>query len=171
MHPRILNDYSSNPPGIIHSGVVTYAELYEQIDIPKRPAPEGAVMETVQNAIEDGVTIGSFLTAARMVSSGPGYVMESTGINIGMESYGLVSSYCPPIIDIKYDNLPQDKYFHAFLGVRGEDVFPDGTARLKWPALAETDWEVMLYTGLQCKALEEMQKCHGTTCGWEHGCE
>ena len=71
MHPRILYDHSADPPGIIHNGIVTDDELLLEIDLPKRPAPEGAVMETVQDAIEDGVTIGSFLTSVGIQSTGP----------------------------------------------------------------------------------------------------
>jgi len=203
MHPRILNDYSVNPPGLMHDGIVTYDDLALEADLPKRPAPEGAVMETVQNAIEDGVTIGSFLTSSgtrsygsstnagvsgsgnNAGSSGPGITMGTSGQTISIDSSGagidssshgfsMDSSgpgiitgasrqkiaYCPPYIDIRYDNLPQDRYFHAFLGVRGEDVFPDGTARLKWPAYSgEGLGGYVVYRPLfDIKPLEEMQK-------------
>lgn len=142
MHPRILYDHSADPPGIIHNGIVTDDELLLEIDLPKRPAPEGAVMETVQDAIEDGVTIGSFLTSVGIQSTGPVASFSSAGFEFGIESPGSIIgglSYCPPYINIRYDNLPEDKYFHAFLGVRGEDVFPNGTARLKWPAYSGED--------------------------------
>ncbi len=163
MHPRILYDHSADPPGIIHNGIVTDDELLLEIDLPKRPAPEGAVMETVQDAIEDGVTIGSFLTSAGIQSTGPVASFSSAGFEFGIESPGSIIgglSYCPPYINIRYDNLPEDKYFHAFLGVRGEDVFPNGTARLKWPAYSgEGLGGYVVYRPLfDAKPLEEMQK-------------
>ena len=163
MHPRILYDHSADPPGIIHNGIVTDDELLLEIDLPKRPAPEGAVMETVQDAIEDGVTIGSFLTSVGIQSTGPVASFSSAGFEFGIESPGSIIgglSYCPPYINIRYDNLPEDKYFHAFLGVRGEDVFPNGTARLKWPAYSgEGLGGYVVYRPLfDAKPLEEMQK-------------
>jgi hypothetical protein len=193
MHPRILNDYSADPPGLIHDGIVTYDDLSLGSDLPKRPAPEGAVMGTVQSAIEDGVAIGSFLTYTGTrsygsgtdmgahgpgSSTGSGITMGSSGQTIiagssgsstitGSSGSGIVTgtshpdfAYCPPYIDIRYDNLPSDRYMHVFLGVRGEDVLPDGTARLKWPAYSgEGLGGYVIYRPLfDVKSLEEMQK-------------
>ena len=160
MHPRILYDYSADPPGILHNGIVTYDDLSLNPDLPQRPAPEGAVMETVRNAIEDGVTIGSFLTNAGAGSSVPGISTGPLVPDISTGSFVPDILYCPPYININYDNLPEDKYFHAFLGVRGEDVYPDGTARLKWPAYSgEGLGGYVVYRPLfRTKPLEEMQK-------------
>jgi PKD repeat protein len=142
MHPRILSDLSVNPPGLIHSGLVTYDELPERSGLPQRPAPEGAVMETVQSALANGITIGRFFPSA------------------GSASYASIALRCPSIIDIGYDNLPQDRYLHIFLGVRGEDVYPDGTARLKWPAYSGDGLGgYVVYRPLfQTTSVEEMQR-------------
>jgi len=142
MHPRILADCSFDPPGILHNGVITYDELSKVPDLPARPVPEGAVIETVRNAIADGVTIGSFLQ------------------NAGTGSSVTNASYCPPVIDIGYNNLPQERYIHVILGVRGDDVFPDGTARLRWPAYSgEGLGGYVVYRPLfEARPLEEMQQ-------------
>ena len=184
MHPRILNDYSANPPGLIHDGIVTYDDLSLAAELPKRPVPEGAVMETVQDAIEDGVAIGRFLTYTGMRSYGSGTDMgaHGSGGSTGSSASGQAAivgasgsstitgpsrpniAYCPPYIDIRYDNLPSDRYMHVFLGVRGEDVLPDGTARLKWPAYSgEGLGGYVVYRPLfNVKSLEEMQKMSRT---------
>jgi hypothetical protein len=99
-------------------------------------------METVQSALANGITIGRFFPSA------------------GSASYASIALRCPSIIDIGYDNLPQDRYLHIFLGVRGEDVYPDGTARLKWPAYSGDGLGgYVVYRPLfQTTSVEEMQR-------------
>ena len=56
-----------------------------------------------------------------------GYFRTRIGSFIGEDG-------APLILSRFFDNLPEQKYIHVFLGVRGKDVLPDGSARLKWPA-------------------------------------
>lgn len=105
MHCRALPDYSSEAPGILHEDLISFEELAQK-DLSQRAYPKGVNTDTVERAEKDGVSIGSFLTEGEL----------------------------PSVIDKLYDNLPEEKYIHLFLAVRGEDVLPDGTARLKWPA-------------------------------------
>ncbi|OQA73265.1 MAG: hypothetical protein BWY35_00654 [Firmicutes bacterium ADurb.Bin248] len=105
MHCRALPDYSREAPGLLHEDLVSFEELAQK-GLPGRVYPKGVDTGTIERAEEYGVCIGSFLTDGAL----------------------------PPVIDKLYDNLPEEKYIHMFLAVRGEDVLPDGTARLKWPA-------------------------------------
>lgn len=132
MHPLELPDYSKSYPGIIMPDVVTYADLENASSLPARPCPAGAYPDTLKNAKKDGAEIGNFLTA---------------------------SSTASLILDEKYGNLPGERYLHMFVAVRGEDVLPDGTARLKWPAYSgEGLGGYVVYTPLfEPRPLEEMQ--------------
>lgn len=130
MRCRALPDYSGEAPGLLHEDLVSFEEL-AQNGLPGRVYPKGVDTGTIAKAEKEGVSIGSFLTDGAL----------------------------PALIDKLYDNLPEEKYIHVFLAVRGEDVLPDGTARLKWPAYGGD--------GLKCYAiyradfstapLEEMQ--------------
>jgi len=105
MHTRVLPDFASEPPGILHENIVSFSDLNRQ-DISVRSYAQGIVAGTVERAEADGAKIGNFISGGSL----------------------------PAVIDKAYDNLPEEKYIHVFLAVRGEDVMPDGTARLTWPA-------------------------------------
>ncbi|MDD4140356.1 MAG: hypothetical protein PHX81_09030, partial [Eubacteriales bacterium] len=105
MLSRELPDFSQEPPGILHDELVAKKDL--------SASAAGSVarvyatdIETVKSADQEGIAIGHFIPAAEKFS----------------------------VIDMQYDNLPEDKYIHLFVAVRGEDVLPDGTARVRWPA-------------------------------------
>lgn len=131
MHLNPLPDLSGSPPGLIMPEIITYADLDKTPNAPARPRPEGAYLETTINAKNDRAQIGNFLSGGR-------------------------ASY---ILDESYGNLPDERYIHMFVAVRGEDVLPDGTARLKWPVYTGDGLGgYVVYSPLfQPKPLEEMQ--------------
>ena len=104
MLSRELPDYSVLPPGIYQEGPVTQKELTASPGVPMRKYKTDTA--TLKSADSLGQRIGSYLTGTSVAE----------------------------LISLEYDNLPADKYIHLFLAVRGEDVLPNGTARLKWPA-------------------------------------
>ena len=57
-------------------------------------------------------------------------------------------------------NLPDQRYIHMLAAVRGEDVLPDGTARLKWPAYSGEGLAgyVVYRPMFEPKSLDEMQQ-------------
>lgn len=148
MHVRRLPDRSFAPPGMLVNGPIQYAKLpnsgaktlmsgniewsYAGVDFPDRNYPDGAVLGTVENAIADKARIGGFLLDDRV----------------------------PAVIDAEYDNLPDRKYIHKFVGVKGEDVLSGGIAVLRWPAYTGEGLEgYAVYRPLFTpKALEEMQQ-------------
>jgi PKD repeat protein len=136
MHINELPDYSGAHPGIIMPEIVTFADLENTAGLPPRPCPAGAYTDTLTNAKNDGVQIGDFLV------------------------YGAASRF----LDENYGNLPDDRYIHMFLAVRGEDVLPDGTARLKWPAYSgEGLGGYVIYSPMfKPRSLEEMQSMSRT---------
>ncbi|HWR19946.1 MAG TPA: hypothetical protein VN608_10015 [Clostridia bacterium] len=107
MHSRTLPDFASEPPGILHEASVSFSDLLRK-DLSVRTNASGIVTGTIERAEADGAEIGTFLSGGSL----------------------------PNVIDKAYDNLPEEKYIHIFLAVRGEDVLKDGTARLQWPAYA-----------------------------------
>ncbi len=135
MLARELIDLSGLPPGILEDPFVSYEDLETAAGHPMRQYEDGIDTETVKTADRAGISIGSFT-----VASSP-------------------SSF-PAIISTHYDNLPEEKYIHMFLAVRGEDVLPDGTARLKWPAYSgEGLGGYMIYQPLFTPgSFSEMQK-------------
>jgi PKD repeat protein len=139
MHPNTLPDYSGTHPGIIQPDIITYADLDASAtaNIPTRPCPAGAYPDTLINAKNEGVQIGNFLIAGSVASK---------------------------ILDESYGNLPDDRYIHMLLAVRGEDVLPDGTARLKWPVYnGEGLGGYVIYRPLfEPEPLEEMQNMSRT---------
>ena len=136
MHINKLPDYSGSHPGIIRPEIVTYSDLETTANFPTRPVPAGAYPDTLTNAKNDGVKIGNFLVA------------------------GAASRF----LDENYGNLPDERYIHMFVAVRGEDVLPDQTARLKWPAYSgEGLGGYVLYEPMfEPKPLEEMQNMSRT---------
>lgn len=133
MHQRQLIDTSAEPPGLLNNATVSFADLENRKDLPFRPVPAGSITETIESALTEGVTIGSFVTA---------------------------SSLFPSVIDFGYNNLPEDKYIHAIIAIRGEDVYPDGTARLKWTAYSgESLGGYIIYKAqFKMRPLEEIQQ-------------
>jgi len=113
MHSRELPDFSRLPPGILHEDTISFDQLDTQTDLPKRSYAADIVTATVRNAEAAGIRIGKFIGDSSTLSAG---------------------SSLPPLFDQMYDNLPEERYIHLFVAVRGEDVLPGGTARLKWPA-------------------------------------
>ena len=132
MLARELLDLSALPPGVLGDPLVSYEALANAAGGHMRQYEDDIDTDTVKAADAAGIRIGSFTSA---------------------------SSF-PTIISTHYDNLPEEKYIHMFLAVRGEDVLPDGTARLKWPAYSgEGLGGYMLYRPLFAPGpLSEMQK-------------
>lgn len=132
MHPRLLPDFSLDPPGVLQSDVISFSQLGAASDLPERRYAGDAVTDTVASADAEGVRIGRFISGAS----------------------------APLVIDGKYNNLPEGRYIHLFIGVRGEDVLPDGTARLKWPAYSGDGLGgyAVYYPLFEVKPLEEMQQ-------------
>ena len=132
MLARELLDLSALPPGVLGDPLVSYEALANAAGGHMRQYEDDIDTDTVKAADAAGIRIGSFTSA---------------------------SSF-PTIISTHYDNLPEEKYIHMFLAVRGEDVLPDGTARLKWPAYSgEGLVGYMIYRPLFAPGpLSEMQK-------------
>ena len=132
MLARELLDLSTLPPGILSDPLVSYEALAAAAGKPMRQYENDIDTDTVKTADDAGISIGSFTAA---------------------------SSY-PTVISTHYDNLPEEKYIHIFLAVRGEDVLPDGTARLRWPAYSgEGLGGYMIYQPLFAPGpLNELQK-------------
>jgi hypothetical protein len=104
MMARKLPAFSSLLPGLVFDGNVSQKNVEENYETPERLSAENTSI--VEMADISGTRIGSF---------------------IGEDG-------APLILSRFFDNLPEQKYIHVFLGVRGKDVLPDGSARLKWPA-------------------------------------
>ncbi len=102
---RELPDRSNDPPGLVNDSTVTLANLAQMPTMPVRKIP-GTDADTVKRADESGIAIGHFMSVAGM----------------------------PDVIDKQFDNLPEQKYIHMLVAVRGEDVQPNGGAWLQWPA-------------------------------------
>ncbi|NLA86574.1 MAG: hypothetical protein GX847_04685 [Clostridiales bacterium] len=132
MLARELLDLSALPPGVFGDALISYEALANAAGGYMRQYEDGIDTDTVKTADMAGIRIGSFTSA---------------------------SSF-PTIISTQYDNLPEEKYIHMFLAVRGEDVLPDGTARLKWPAYSgEGLGGYMIYRPMFAPGpLGEMQK-------------
>jgi hypothetical protein len=139
MHSRELPDYSQDPPGILQEDLISFDQLKTDAGLPKRPYATDIITDTVRNAEAAGIRIGKFIT-------------DSPGLSAG--------SSLPSLFDKMYDNLPEERYIHLFLAVCGEDVLPDGTARLKWPAYSgEGLGGYAVYRPeFMLKPLEEMQQ-------------
>ncbi|MGI6072388.1 MAG: hypothetical protein ACOX75_05185 [Lachnospiraceae bacterium] len=104
MMTRKLPDLSCLSPGLVFDDNISPATIEENSEKPDRLSAENTSL--VEMADISGTQIGSF---------------------IGKNG-------APLILSRFFDNLPDQKYIHVFLGVRGKDVLPDGSARLKWPA-------------------------------------
>lgn len=109
MMTRKLPDYSRLLPGIVADENVSQKNLEEDSDRPTRLSAENT--SVTEMADISGVRIGSYIS--------------------GEEA--------PLILSRLFDNFPEQKYIHIFLGVRGKDVLPDGSARLRWPAYSGDD--------------------------------
>ncbi len=115
MCARELPDYSQEPPGITYDDVVSLKDLSATHSLPRRKLKADSVTDILLEAEAQRVSIGEFISGtSRLVSPG--------------------TSIMPSVIDRLFNNLPEERYVHMFVAVRGEDVLPDGTARLKWPA-------------------------------------
>ncbi len=104
MMARKLPDLSCLAPGLVSDGNISFTNVEENSEKPDRLSAENTSL--VEMADISGTQIGSF---------------------IGEKG-------APLILSRFFDNLPEQKYIHVFLGVRARDVLPDGSARLKWPA-------------------------------------
>jgi PKD repeat protein len=105
MLSRELPDLSELPPGIIQDSVIS-------LDVLNAGGPSREYdtdTSTIKVADAQELKIGSFLSDVSLSSM-------------------------PHVISTAFNNLPAEKYFHMFIAVRGEDVFPDNTFRLKWTA-------------------------------------
>jgi hypothetical protein len=112
MLSKELPDLSLLPPGIVLDTKMTDEILAMPMvqALPIRQYDADVDTETVKAAeLESAVSIGQFISGAANVS--------------------LASRIC-----LAYDNLPEDRYIHMFVAIRGEDVKAGGNAYLKWPA-------------------------------------
>lgn len=117
MSARELPDFSQEPPGLLYDDVVSYEQLgAAALSFPKRQFAPDIDTEIILEAEERGISIGEFI---QKKPTDPWITGESV---------------LSPYIDERYNNLPEERYIHMFVAIRGEDVLPDGTARLKWPA-------------------------------------
>lgn len=123
MMARKLPAFSSKPPGIVDDDNVSKKDVEENAETPNRLTAENT----------------SFVEMA-----------DVAGIRIGNS---LGESGMPMILSRYFDNLPEQKYIHTFLGVRGRDVLPDGSARLKWTAYSGDDLEGYVVYQLQTESL------------------
>ena len=109
MMTRELPDYSVLSPGLVQDNNVSYDMAEEKDSDPQRLSAENTTL--VEKADRSGANIGKFLT----------------------------SRGAPLVLSPYFNNLPEQKYIHIFIGVQGKDVLPDGSARLKWPAYSGDD--------------------------------
>ena len=109
MLTRELPDYSRLLPGLVFDENVSQENVEENSDKPKRLSAENTSL--VNMADLSGARIGSFISDMK----------------------------APLILSRYFDNFPEQKYIHVFLGVQGKDVLPDGSARLRWPAYSGDD--------------------------------
>ena len=82
---------------------------------------------------------------------------DKLGVTVGKFLNG---TSLPLTIDPAFGNLPDQRYIHMLAAVRGEDVLPDGTARLKWPAYSGEGLAgyVVYRPMFEPKSLDEMQQ-------------
>lgn len=111
MLARNLPAFSSLQPGIVYDENVSQKDVEENPETPNRLTAENTSL--VEMADTAGIRIGD---------------------SLGKEGM-------PMILSRYFDNLPEQKYIHTFLGVRGGDVLPDGSARLRWPAYSGDNLE------------------------------
>ncbi|MDI9470747.1 MAG: hypothetical protein QM296_11175 [Bacillota bacterium] len=109
MMTRKLPDYSILPPGLVMDENVSNTDVEENWSGSARASAENTSL--VEMADNSGATVGAYL--------------------------GVDGS--PVILTRFFDNLPEQKYIHVFLGVQGKDVLPDGSTRLRWPAYSGDD--------------------------------
>lgn len=109
MLSRALPDLSYQSPGIVLDSAVSKENQLEYRNEPERDTTENTTI--VQKADDSGTTIGQFM----------------------------VSDALPMILSKYFDNLPQQRYFHMFIGVEADDILPDESARLRWPAYPGDD--------------------------------
>ncbi|NLA10596.1 MAG: hypothetical protein GX883_00525, partial [Firmicutes bacterium] len=130
MLSRELPDLSELPPGVRNDGPVSYDSLKKLADGPMRQYETD--ITTIEKADSLDLRIGQFLAG----------------------------SHLPVEISSHYDNLPGDKYIHMFVAVRGEEVLPNGTARLKWPHYSGEGLSgyVLYAPCFPLASLEEMQQ-------------
>lgn len=131
MEIRNLPDYTAEPPGLLYDGLVNYSQASSLL-YPSRQVPEGAGTQLIKKAESEGSFIGRFIANEK------------------------ISRF----LDITYNNLPDERYFHMLVGVPKEDFLPDGSARVKWAAYSGEGLEgYVVYRALfNPSSLEEMQK-------------
>jgi PKD repeat protein len=133
-----LPELSDLPPGIVLDAKITKELLAQPMLQSLQPRKSGAGVDnkTVDAAEKNGVNIGRFISGASEAA-------------------------LAPEISLAYDNLPEDRYIHMFVAVRGEDIQPDGNAYLRWPAYSGGGLNGYViykpeFTG-ETKTLNEMQ--------------
>ncbi len=109
MMTRKLPDYSALPPGLVIDENVSNTDVEENWSGSERASAENTSL--VEMADNSGATVGVYLGEGGS----------------------------PVILTRFFDNLPEQKYIHVFLGVQGKDVLPDGSTRLRWPAYSGDD--------------------------------
>ncbi len=132
MLARALPDLSTLAPGIEASPLISKEDQQTYQGQVSRAFSDDVNLTIVSMADQVKLPIGSFTAAEKTVHW----------------------------ISPDFDNLPKDKYIHLFTAVAGEDVLPDGTARIKWPAYSGDGLEGYLVYSPEFEALplDQMQK-------------